>query len=91
LAHPFSAAIVAIAFMDHMYKLHGLLKKSSQIMTKYSIVSSGSNCSLSLVPLWAWVRPTILKLTDRRNVLTSALKDICDVLLTHALRSGFSG
>jgi hypothetical protein len=51
LAHPFSAAIVAIAFMDHMYKLHGLLKKSSQIMTKYSIVSSGSNCSLSLVPL----------------------------------------
>jgi hypothetical protein len=23
LAHPFSAAIVAIAFMDHVYKLHG--------------------------------------------------------------------
>lgn len=49
LGHPFTASSVAIQFLQHVYKFHGLPKIIISIEIKYSLANSGNNFSLDLV------------------------------------------
>jgi hypothetical protein len=52
LAHPFSAATVAMAFMDNVYKLHAPLNRLFPTEIKSSTACSGKTFLLTLEQLW---------------------------------------
>jgi hypothetical protein len=44
LAHPFTQATMATAFMNNVYKLHGGLLPLSLTVTRFFLASFGRNC-----------------------------------------------
>lgn len=91
LTHPFTAFDVGLAYLNNMYKLHGL---PQHIISGWNVslqVPCGQNFFAWQIHNWKWVPHIIRRLTGRPKGWISVWKLFCDVLFMLARRNDFNG
>jgi hypothetical protein len=76
LQHPFTTSTVAQLFMDHVFKLHGMLHYIFLIMTQLSPTIFGKKCSSYKTPNCISAQLIIPRLMVKLKLSTSVWKHI---------------